>query len=82
MIVFEGTGESYAAWAPPAWTAERSSTAIAHLVHSAPGGATVPGEHCQKSQRANAGLVYVTDDVLDNPWDVLPGYWSEMLSVC
>ena len=82
VIVFEGTGESYAAWTPPTWTAERPATAIAHLVHSAAGGAPVPGEHCEKSQSANAGLVYVTDDVLDNPWDVLPPYWSEMLSAC
>ena len=24
-----------------------------------------------------AGAVYLTDDVLDNPFDRLPGYWAE-----
>jgi len=25
----------------------------------------------------NIGLVYVTDDVMPNPWDKLPTYWQE-----
>lgn len=30
--------------------------------------------------KRNAGTIYVTDDVLPNPWDTLPTYWTNKLT--
>jgi hypothetical protein len=30
----------------------------------------------------NAGYMFVTDDVLPNPWDTLPAYWTSFVSAC
>lgn len=51
---------------------------LAHLVH------TTSDEKAMRtivSGAANAGIqaVYVTDDVMDNPWDTLPSWWMSMV---
>ena len=39
---------------------------------------------CSRSKRLNAGLVYVADDTLPNPWDTLPAgaYWTSEIVAC
>jgi hypothetical protein len=37
---------------------------------------------CELSALRNAGYLYVTDDVLPNPWDSLPPYWDRQAPVC
>ena len=32
------------------------------------------------SKQRNAAWVYVTDDVMDNPWNVLATYWNAELA--
>ena len=29
----------------------------------------------------NAGYIYITNDQLPNPWDTLPSYWAQEVSL-
>ena len=80
VVVFEGTAGTYSSWRAPDWTLAQPADAISHLVHTA----SEPAMHeaCEKSQWDNAGFVYVTDDVLSNPWDTLPPYWTSHVTNC
>jgi hypothetical protein len=80
LVVFEGTRASYADWSPPAWVMSRSASKFSHLVHAS-SGAYRP-QVCDSSRSRNAGFVYVTDDVLPNPWDRLPTYWTTVAPRC
>ena len=81
LIVFEGTSSAFSDWTPPAWVLSQPSSRIVHLVHASPDATDMVGT-CTRSQQMNAGLVYVTDDVLENPWDSLPSYWQDELQAC
>ena len=39
---------------------------------------------CRRSKSLNAGYIYVTGDVLPNPWDTLPldSYWTNEIAAC
>ena len=39
---------------------------------------------CASSKAKNAGYMYVTPDVLPNPWDTLPAgtYWTNAVASC
>lgn len=47
-----------------------------HVIHSCPA-AEMPATVALAKQRG-AGLVYVTDDVMANPYDKLPTYWDDL----
>jgi hypothetical protein len=51
---------------------------IANLVYDVPT-ADAMGAALGKAIQFNAGYVYLTDDVLSNPWDTLPPYWEEQV---
>jgi Spherulation-specific family 4 len=80
VVVFEGGQASYATWSPPAWVLSRPAARLAHLVHTAT--ATQRHDACERSRSLNAGWVYVTDDVMRNPWDRLPTYWNSVAPTC
>jgi hypothetical protein len=48
---------------------------FAMLVHTTPDAATMRA-HIDRAVARNIGYVYVTDDVLNNPWNTLPTYWT------
>jgi hypothetical protein len=75
FVVTENTGEKYASFAPSAWNFDYDPSHFAHLVHSEPSSATM-AEYISLARSRNAGLVYITDDTLNNPWNTLPGYWA------
>ncbi|GIJ48224.1 hypothetical protein Val02_51100 [Virgisporangium aliadipatigenens] len=81
ILTFEGTYESYVDWQPPAWHRTLDPRRLWHLVH---GTATEErlDEALRLSKRRNAGYVYVTPDVMANPWDTLPppSYWDRELA--
>lgn len=81
--VFEGTAATYASWTPPSWVRGRVASTIANLVHATPGEAAMR-QVCTSSNAKNAGYMYVTDDVLPNPWDTLPAgtYWTSQIGAC
>ncbi|GGP01677.1 hypothetical protein LDL08_01140 [Nonomuraea glycinis] len=77
-LTFEGTYETYRSWQPPAWQRGRDPRRFWHLVH-----ATATQEQMTEALRLGkergAGYMYVTPDVLANPWDTLPDYWQAEL---
>lgn len=79
VVVFEGTYNTYKTWVKPSWTANYPAAKFAHLVYAASGSSAMRNAIKWSHQR-NAGNVYVTNDVLSNPWDSLPAYWSTELN--
>ena len=83
LVVFEGPSEDvldsdgavltkgYRNWLPPAWVSSRPASIFANLVYASPDAATT-GSICVASEQKNAGWIYVTQDILDNPWDEPP----------
>lgn len=67
-------------YSQPEWVRKYSSNRFWHLIH------TTPNENDMKqaihlSKQRNAGWVYITNDVMPNPWDNLPSgqYWVNEL---
>jgi hypothetical protein len=73
--IFEGSPADYAAWAPAAWVANYPATRFSHLIYGVPDAASMTTVLNQALTR-QAGYVYITSDVLPNPFDVLPAYWT------
>ncbi|MEN9798976.1 MAG: hypothetical protein RL653_2672 [Pseudomonadota bacterium] len=75
LCTFEGEVPAYDAYVLPAWTQAWPAERFLHLVHG------VPASDAQRivglSRERRAGFVYVTDDVLPNPWDTLPSYFAD-----
>ncbi|WP_053004696.1 spherulation-specific family 4 protein [Kocuria sp. SM24M-10] len=74
VVAFENTAAAYHRWTAPEWTLRAPAGKIGHLVHTT-SGAEAARVHELSVQR-NAGNVYVTDDVMTNPWDTLSSYWA------
>lgn len=81
ILTFEGTYETYLGWQPPAWHRALDPRKLWHLVHATDTTAQLANTVALSKQR-NAGYLYVTPDVLANPWDSLPpqDYWTRQLS--
>jgi hypothetical protein len=77
LVVFEGPWASYRSWRPPAWQRRHPQVRFWHLVHDTP--ASRLDAALSLASRRSADVVYVTDDVMDNPWDRLPSYWTRQL---
>ena len=79
-VVFEGSAAAYLSAAPAAWRDAYHPRRFADLVYAAPA-QSLPQIRARAKARG-VGHLYVTDDVLDNPWDALPRFWTEMLAPC
>lgn len=77
-VIFEGNYNTYKTWTPPDWVFNYSPYKFTHLVYD-----TSTSEEMinaiERAQTYNSHYVYVTDDILSNPWDALPSYWSSEL---
>jgi len=75
LVVFEGPLSSYADCVFPRWSADVAPDRLWHLVY---GVATEEEMHrvVARAAASNAGIVFVTDGILPNPWDHLPPYWD------
>lgn len=76
LVTFEFNAEAYRSrYSPPSWFADYSADHFAHIIYS-------EGDEGQMltsmslAIRRKAGYVYVTDDMLVNPYDRIPSYWS------
>jgi len=80
LLNFENTYAVYAGWSPAGWEAGYPAERFWHLVHTT--SETDMPSAVLLSQARNAGWVYVTGDVMPNPWDTLPSpsYWSTELA--
>jgi hypothetical protein len=83
LVIFEGTAQDYLGWSAPAWTRAYPASRFTQLVHAAADTTSMLAA-CAHSKLQNAGSVYVTDDVMPNPWDTLPAdpYWASQLVAC
>jgi hypothetical protein len=75
LVVFEGPLTTYLECQFPAWSHEVAANRLWHLVY----GVATAEEMQDVVARAaanNAGMVYVTDGIMPNPWDHLPPYWD------
>jgi hypothetical protein len=79
-VIFEGTYNTYKTWTPPSWVFSYPASKFTHLVYATSSSKNMKDAILTKSKNRNAGYVYVTNDVLPNPWDTLPSYWSTELS--
>jgi len=81
LVVFENTGSEYRTnYSAPAWVNTLTARHFAHLVHSESSTTDMTLDVGLAKSR-NAGMLYVTDDVLSpNPWDTLATYWSSEVS--
>jgi hypothetical protein len=78
VIVFENDYSQYANWNPPSWVNNYPADKFTHIMYNTPASALSQALTLAKQRRA--GFVYMTDDVLTNPWDSLPSYWSNEIS--
>lgn len=74
LVTFEN-GTGYPGYVPSAWTKKHPSHRFCHLLHSVRDPSALTNA-VRLAQARNAGFLFVTDDVLDNPWDRLPTYWD------
>jgi len=74
LLTFEGSYAAYLGFALAGWESGYPDAKFWHLVYAA-SAAQMPSA-ISLSRSRHAGWVYVTDDVLANPWDTLPPYWS------
>lgn len=81
LVTFEGSASDYLNWTPPSWTSNYLDSDFAHLVYDA-GNSSVMADVCSYSQTIKGGWLYITDDVLSNPWDTLPSYWTSETPTC
>lgn len=76
LVVHESFASGYDSYTPSSWNANYPSDRLAHLVHTQSDAASAL-DNIDQAFNQNAGLIYVTDDVLGNPWDRLPTYWDQ-----
>lgn len=77
LMVFESDADEYlASYMPPSWVAQYSADHFAHVVYAQATGSGMLADVSRAITR-NAGYVYLTSDVLVNPYDVLPDYWFQ-----
>jgi hypothetical protein len=75
LMVFENVGSAYGGHTPSAWNANYDREKFVHLVHTEASGANM-AEFIALAAERNVGGIYVTNDVMANPWDTLPSYWQ------
>ena len=73
IMTFEQTAANYASlYSPPSWT----SGSEAHLLHTAE---SEISSLIQDALVNDVNYLYITDDVLDNPWDALSSSWAALV---
>ena len=82
IVTFEGTYSTYvSSFRAAGWETKYAPSKFWHLVHATPTSTEMRSAVSLSKQR-NAGWVYVTPDVLPNPWDTLTTgqYWTDELA--
>lgn len=75
FMVHENVGSSYPSHVPSAWNANYDSQKFVHLIHTESSAATME-EYLRLALTRSTGGIYITNDVMNNPWDTLPSYWQ------
>ena len=78
LVTFENqTG--YDTFTPDTWTNNYTADHFAHLLYNVNDKATMLAYVALAADR-NVGYLYITNDILTNPWDTLPQYWNAEVS--
>lgn len=78
LVTFEHTGAEYrTSYAPPVYLAAKPASGFAHLIHT--DGPFDPALLALATSR-KAGLVFVSDDVMPNPYDLMPSDWTTFVA--
>ncbi len=81
IMNFENTASVYQTATFPSWINNYPASRFVHLVYDTPDSSL--SSVLTLSQSRNAGYVYITNDILPNPWDTLPSYMStEINALC
>lgn len=79
LVTFENdTG--YPGYVPDAWTTNHGASNFCHLTYAVTNAATMTN-YLQLAVARNAAWVFVQSDVLPNPWDTLPAYWTNEVNL-
>jgi hypothetical protein len=79
LVISENYMSEWPSYSTDSWVNEYDAARFSMLVHTA----STTGEMQKAIDLAvqrNIGLVYVTDDAMPNPWDMLPTYWQEKVN--
>lgn len=79
LVTFEGDFATYVHCEVPAWAAEHPRHCFWHLVYATNRGQL--DSALTLARRRRAGVVYVTDRNLGNPWDGLASYWQTEVKI-
>lgn len=79
VVIFEGSYSTYVSQIFPSWLTKYPSSKTAHLVYNTSQGNL--NSAVQLAGQRYAGYLYVTNDVPPNPWNTLPSYWTNELSL-
>ena len=75
IVTYEDTYANYVNAIFPSWVNKYPANKFAHLVHTTPDQVSMQ-KAVALSKTRNVGYIFVTNDVLNNPWDTMPSYWS------
>jgi hypothetical protein len=79
LVLFEDTPTGWENYTAAPWMQNYEANRFSLLIHSQPDAALLP-TLLEQAQKANFGQIFITDDVLPNPWDSLPGYWEDLVA--
>ncbi len=79
LLVFESFATNYPGYTPSPWNNNHDPSKIGHLVHTTASEADMLN-YLDLAVQRNAGQIYVTDDVMNNPWDTLPSFWDAQVT--
>ena len=77
VVVAENYWRVYRDQPRPTWEMKYPGK-LWHMVHECPAAEMRTAVELMKVR--GAGLVYVTDDIMPNPWNTLPTYWSALVA--
>ncbi len=78
LVTFENTGNEYRNnYTLPSWLNDFTADHFAHIVHTEIADMLTDVGFARSRK---AGMVYVTDDGLPNPYDTLASYWTDEVS--
>ncbi len=80
LDTFEGSYSQYLTYSAPAWTTGYPATRFFNEIFDTATQSNMVNAVSQ-SLAQNVGWIYVTDAGLPNPYDTLPSYWSDEVSV-
>lgn len=78
LLIFEHS-EGYDTWMPSPWVYQNCPDHFAHLVYGV-GSSAAMADIVALAAMRGTGYLYVTNDLLPNPWDTLPPYWAAEVS--